>query len=160
MKRTVFRILLLLGLAFGLAPAAQKEEFFMKHTILRVLLLLGLVLSLIPALSAHPVAHSPSEPFLIRFFGDFHEFLVAVNIWPFFFLQLLLCSLIPGLLGLFLLPGLTAAGLFAGFAFASSQQAGGILIILMALVFFAAPLAGSLLGLAVWVILRTLIHLL
>ena len=132
----------------------------MKRTLFRVLMLAALALSLVPALSAPPVNHSPSEPPLLHFLGDFHQLLVAVNIWPFVFLQLLVCSLLPGLVGLLLLPGLAAAGLFGGFALASSQGAGGILIIIMTVVFFGMPLVGLLLGSAAWTVLLALQRLL
>ena len=133
----------------------------MRRIVFRVLVLAALAISLIPARALPSmISSSRSDPLLFRVLEYFHHFQVCVNIWPFLFLQLLVCSLIPGLWGMLLLPGLAAGGLFAGLMACSSQGAGGILIIIMTFVFFGVPLVGFLLGSAAWAGLLALQRLL
>ena len=132
----------------------------MKRTLFCGLALVALGISLLPAREVPCMVgqHDP-EPFLFRFFAYAHYFMAQVNIWPFLFLQLLLCAALPCLVGLFLLPGLAAAGLSAGFLFMIFflDNAGGILVIILTVITFGVPLVGSLLGAAVWVVLRYLL---
>ena len=101
--------------------------------------------------------HDP-EPFLFRFFAYAHYFMAQVNIWPFLFLQLLLCLNVKNRWVVLLIPGLSAAGLLAGFIFTivCDLGAGGLLLMILSVAFFSLPLIGSLLGLAVWSVLRRL----
>ena len=122
------------------------------------LLAVLLVLSLIPALFA-PYDTSP-QPLVMALIGHIYNFLVSVNIWPFLFLQLLLSLNIQKPWGQLLIPGLSAAGLTAGFYLTITYGgAGGLFIIILTLLFFSPPLIGSLLGQAVWILLKTLLHL-
>lgn len=119
-------------------------------------LCLALAVSISPACSASYEALSP--PVVMALLGNIHNFLVCVNLWPFLFLQLLLCLNVKNRWVVLLIPGLSAAGLLAGFLFTifCDPGAGGLLLIILSVVFFSLPLIGSLLGLAVWAVLRRL----
>lgn len=114
-----------------------------------------LAFSLLPALFA-PYDTSPA-PLVMALIGHIYNFLVSVNIWPFLFLQLLLCLNLQKLWGKLLIPGLAAAGLAGGFLFTITYgDVGGLLVIILTVTFFFPPLIGSLLGLAAWALLRQL----
>ena len=82
-----------------------------------ILLCLALAVSLSPARSASYEALSP--PVVMALLGNVHNFLACVNLWPFLFLQLLLCLNVKSLWVVLLIPGLSAAGLLAGFIHSS-----------------------------------------
>ena len=121
-----------------------------------IFLCLALAVSLSPARSASYEALSP--PVAMALLGNVHNFLACVNLWPFLFLQLLLCLNVKSLWVVLLIPGLSAAGLLAGFIFTivCDLGAGGLLLMILSVAFFSLPLIGSLLGLAVWSVLRRL----
>lgn len=120
------------------------------------LLCLALAVSLAPACSAGYVSLSP--PVVMALLENIHNFLVCAGLWPFLFLQLLLCLNVKSRWVVLLIPGLSAAGLLAGFLFTifCDLGAGGLLVIILSVVFFSLPLIGSLLGLLVWAALRRL----
>ena len=123
--------------------------------VLNCVLALLLALSLLPALFA-PYDTSPA-PLAMALIGHIYHFLVSVNLWPFLFLQLLLCFNLEKLWGKLLIPGLAAAGLAGGFLFTIIySDVGGLLVIILTVIFFPPPLIGSLLGLAAWALLRQL----
>ena len=117
-----------------------------------ILLCLALAVSLSPARSASYEALSP--PVVMALLGNVHNFLACVNLWPFLFLQLLLCLNVKSLWVVLLIPGLSAAGFI--FTIVCDLGAGGLLLMILSVAFFSLPLIGSLLGLAVWSVLRRL----
>lgn len=119
-------------------------------------LCLVLAVSLAPARFAHFVPLSP--PVVMALLENIHNFFMCVSLGPFLFLQLLLCLNVKNRWGVLLIPGLSAAGLLAGFLFTifCDPGAGGLLVIILSVVFFSLPLIGSLLGLVVWASLRRL----
>ena len=125
-------------------------------TAANILLCLALAVSLAPACSAGYASLSP--PIVMALLENIHNFLVCVSLWPFLFFQLLLCLNVKRLWVVLLIPGLSAAGLLAGFLFTifCAPGAGGLLVIILSVVFFSLPLIGSLLGLVVWTVLRRL----
>lgn len=101
-----------------------------------ILLCLALAVSLSPARSASYEALSP--PVVMALLGNVHNFLACVNLWPFLFLQLLLCLNVKSLWVVLLIPGLSAAGLLAGFIFTivCDLGAGGLLLMILSVAFF------------------------
>lgn len=125
--------------------------------IINLLLCLGLALSVSPAFLT-PFEGSGGDPASLAFLEYGYHFLIHTNIWPFFFLQLLLCYNVErGWVTLLPLAGFLLL-LAAGFCYVSTANpgAGGLLVIMMSLFYTGFPIIGSLLALALWSVLRWL----